>query len=185
MTENQLKKYMSKVGTKYGKGSRNFDVIEVFGEDDDQLWYDIPLFPAYQISNKGYVRSFKRRNIFPYGSVMVPRNTDINGVVYQLTDKNNVGRRVSLKELEKIADRTNPYYTTETNSYSCRIKSSRNARAFINFNDSIISEDIPGEVVRKPAPIRKENCEIYHFSTIPDPIEDKQIIRPIRFEGEE
>ena len=96
MTENQLKKYMSKVGTKYGKGSRNFDVIEVFGEDDDQLWYDIPLFPAYQISNKGYVRSFKRRNIFPYGSVMVPRNTDINGFMDRAPHTHRDARNILL-----------------------------------------------------------------------------------------
>lgn len=182
MNETQMRRYMSKIGPRYTVGTRNIDVLEVFGEYDDQLWFDIPGFPAYQLSNKGYVRSFKKKYKHPYGTILTPRNTKSNGIVFELTDKNNISRRIGLSEIERIADRSEAYYTNEVNMYDPN-QSARNKRAFINFNNKSLDE-IPGKIVRKPKPIRKEDCEIYHFSVIPDPVEDKTIIKPIRFEGE-
>ncbi len=188
MTERQLKSQLKRSEQyRINKGNRgSIDVLEVFGYNDEQLWYDIPNFPAYQISNKEYVRSFKCRKQHPLGVILKPRKTS-NGIVYELTDRNNFVRTIGLDQIKNIVaqEKDDPYYTHEVprNTQSPQSQM-RNKRAFINPSDSI-PEDVFGTIKKKPRPIRKESSEIYHFSVIPDEEEKiRKIVKPIRIEGE-
>ena len=188
ITEKQLNGYLEKAGKRLSGICKKVDVRDVFDENDNQLWYNIKGFPGYQISTKGYIRSFKKKHKSPYGSILTGRKTS-NGLVYNLTDKNNFIRTVGIKEIESIVrgdKNKEPYYTFDNLEYDSSLLS-RNQRAFMSFT-GVPDPNLPGDVVRKPKSTRVENgqyvpCEIPHFTVIPDE-EEKIIIKPIRFEGE-
>ena len=120
MTEQELNVYMRKTGERFGLGRRNIDVREVFKETDEQLWYDIEYFPGYQLSNKGYVRSFKLKGKHPFGTIVVPKITE-NGKMFTIKDRNNLNKSVTLEELQSIVESNKeelvPNYTYEDHSY--------------------------------------------------------------------
>ena len=157
------------------KGPVHYPVHVVFNRDDDQIWYDIPGFPSYQYSSKGYVRSFKSRNKFPFGQVLGFRHTS-NGDMFNLTDRNNVLRILSFDQIKAIVEPTigkvKGYGTFEVPAGKAR-----NSRYFI---DQTIDTTIAGKVTKTPKKVKKEAASMMHFTVVPDEPE-QQIITPIHF----
>ena len=149
-------------------------VDEFFREDDEQMWKDIPMFPGYQISNKGYIRSFKSQNKYHYGCILFYRKTS-NGIVYNMTDKNNISRTVSLEEINNITK--NIKYTCGTFNVPY-YNHHRNQHCFIDGDDVNI-----GKVNKKPRITGTGSLHI--FPTVPEgkipPPLGKKIIQPIKF----
>lgn len=162
-------------GRKNRKLAVQYPVHLVFKRDDDQIWYDIPGFPSYQYSSKGYIRSFKSRNRFPFGQVLGFRHTR-NGDMFQLTDRNNAIRTLSFNQIKAIVEPTigkvKAYGTFEVPAGKAR-----NSRYFI---DQTIDTTIAGKVTKKPKIVKKEAASMMHFTVVPDEPE-RQIITPIHF----
>lgn len=170
---------------------KQIDVRDVFTLNDGTLWYDIPGFPSYQLSNTDHIRSFKCKHQYPFGAIKRYRST-CNGIMYMLSDKNNINRNIDLDQIKRLVN-SNPEKIGYTTYGQNSIQRARNSRAFIDFetvDDTVITDDIN----RMPVRIRKEKCGIPKFTTIPDPEEDleynindllgepyKEIIKPIRF----
>lgn len=84
----------------------------------DILWYYIPGFNGYEISNTGIVRSMKHYKKYPYGILIRPREVSdplelftkvFDDLIYELSDNNNKRQVVRRSELQYLAS-TNPYY---------------------------------------------------------------------------
>lgn len=152
-----------------------YPVHVVFRRDDDQIWYDIPGFPSYQYSAKGYIRSFKSRKKFPFGQILGFKHTS-NGDMFQLSDRNNVSRSLSFDQIKAIVEPTigkvKGYGTFEVPAGKAR-----NSRYFI---DQTIDNSLPGKVTKKPRRVKKESASMMHFTVVPDE-PDQQIISPIHF----
>lgn len=151
---------------------RVVDIREIFPDNDNTLWYDIPGYPSYQLSNTGYVRSYKQLKQHPFGILKSP---DKYGC-YTLTDNNNVTCKLDLSELKSLVNNCKDLrgYTTYCKESCCRGRG-RNQRYFIDFGNMN-----KRNAVKKPKPIRKEECSIFKFTIVPDQ-EERQIIKPIRF----
>lgn len=160
-----------------------YPVDKVFPYNDDQLWYDIPGFPSYQFSYKGYIRSFKSRGVYPYGILLEFKHTS-KGDMFTLTDRDNFVRSVSFDEIKSLVDsarhQLHPYHTFETPRYN----TARNIRAFTNY---VENTNIPGKVVDKSVYVKrkelnnKELGSIPTFNNLRDFDDDENIITPIRF----
>ena len=81
------------------------DIREVFPENDDTMWTDIPGFSGYQLSNKGHVRSYKQLKKYPYGTLKR------FGMSYTLTDNNNITRTMQVSELKRLCENLQQYPT--------------------------------------------------------------------------
>ena len=99
-TERKLRSLLKEQSERLAKGTKRFPVEDFFKEDDDQKWKDLPMFPGYQFSNNGYVRSIKSGQ---YGNIISYKNTS-NGIVYNLNDANGKIRTVSITEIESMVD---------------------------------------------------------------------------------
>lgn len=75
-------------------------VEQVLNINDNRLWYYIPGFNGYEISNDNFIRSMKHFKKYPYG-ILIRAKRDINGniihpenPIYELSNNNN--KRISL-----------------------------------------------------------------------------------------
>ena len=129
---------------KYVSVENIFDV-----STDTQLWYAIPGFNGYEISDKGYLRSMKHYKQYPFGILLKPvkGTTDI----FELSDNNNERVKINIARLYNIAMNSQQpaYYPRGT---CTTLISSRNQSIFIK---------------RKPNPISKETF-FPSFSVIKD-----------------
>lgn len=81
----------------------NFAPVEkVLGFDPNRIWYQIPNFPGYEISNDNYVRSMKHFNKYPYGILLKPTVTKSGLIKYQLSDYRNKRITISLNEIIRL-----------------------------------------------------------------------------------
>lgn len=115
---------------------------------DDQIWYDIPGFTGYQISNTMFVRSFKYKNKYPFGILILPKKMVGTDSIYELSDNDNMRIEISLSELYKLSDKNNPMHTYQIPMIS------RNKRLGIN-QDPILTANKKG-LVRKSVPVNKQ-----------------------------
>ena len=67
------------------------NVVDIY--DPNILWYEIEDFPGYEISNNGYVRSFKSAKKYPYGVILQYYHS--NGEYFTMTNSNNNVYRLS------------------------------------------------------------------------------------------
>jgi hypothetical protein len=76
----------------------------------DILWYEIEDFPGYEISNNGYVRSFKSANKYPYGVIL--KYYHKNGNYYEFTCSNNNRYRLTYEFIwyNLVSRLTQPVY---------------------------------------------------------------------------
>lgn len=100
-------------------------------ETDSQLWYYIPGFNGYEISNLGNVRSMKHFKQYPYGLLIRCKKNSKGEKIFELSNDQNERVRISDKELWNLAI-NNPY----TMAYYPRptyvsTMSSRNNRIFL------------------------------------------------------
>ena len=81
------------------------NVLDIY--DPNRWWYYIPGFNGYEVSNDGYVRSMKHYIKYPYGIMITPVKRKPYGdscdPLFELSDDNNVRRRVRLSQLMNLA----------------------------------------------------------------------------------
>jgi len=127
---------------------------------DRQLWYDIPGFNGYQISNAYHVRSFKYKNKYPFGVLIMPDKNNN----FELSDNDNMRIKISLQEIidKSIYKGAIEYPTYYINQIS------RNKRLGIN-QDPILTAQKKG-LVRKSVPVNKqENTAMARFTVTNNP----------------
>ena len=151
---------------------------------DQQIWFDIPGFNGYQVSNDYFIRSFKYRNRYPYGILVSPKISPIKNVynpfhygvcvgdrdkvIYELSDNDNMRIEISIQEIieksMKIGSRT--YRTCYSIPFT--EKPPRNKRMFIN-QDPELTANKKG-LVRKSVPVNKqENTAMAKFTVTNNP----------------
>lgn len=85
------------------------DVLDVF--DTNRLWYYIPGFRGYEISNDNIIRSMKHYRAYPYGILIKPVKSEPYGSscdpLYELSDDNNKRQRIRLSQLAYLAMNNN------------------------------------------------------------------------------
>lgn len=89
----------------------NFTPLEtVLDINHPRLWYYIPGYNGYEVSDDGYVRSMKHFKRYPYGLLIQAKVGKKSGEIYfEMSDDNNIRKRVSLNEIKHRA--ANNQYT--------------------------------------------------------------------------
>lgn len=111
-------------------------VLDVY--DANRIWYGIPGFRGYEISNDHYVRSLKHFNKYPFGIMLTPKNKDSDNPIFELSDNYDKRISMSLKEIIDLVNNnpTEPGYPRETIVTN---RSSRNLKIVKNRNKSNFS----------------------------------------------
>lgn len=82
------------------------DVLNIY---DDRLWYYIPGFNGYEISNDGYVRSMKHYRQFPFG-IMIKPKARANSEDPSFEISNDMNERVTIRRSQLLhLARCNPH----------------------------------------------------------------------------
>lgn len=94
------------------KHRRKFTGVDsVLNIYDNRLWYYIPGFNGYEVSNDCYVRSMKHYLRYPYGILITPVTREPYGSscdpLFELSDDNNVRRRIRLSQIVRLAQTNN------------------------------------------------------------------------------
>lgn len=129
------------------------EVVNIY--DTNILWFRIPGFPGYEISNVNLVRSFKSRKKHPFGTLV---KWDKNSIT--LSNNNNIRVKLTLKEIWDTVNSQSitPVHTTEVQN------TSRNPMCCIDTN----AEVKVGKVTAKPKIVSKKETSFVDFSNIPD-----------------
>ena len=140
-------------------------------------WYDIPGFNGYQMSchmnsNDHFIRSYKYKNQYPYGILILPKNKDSilsenhEKIIYQLSDNDNMRIQLSLKDIYELVKNNHTY--PNSTAHTLQWKSSRNSRMCIN-QDPEKTANKKG-LVKKSAPVNyKENTKMATFTVTNNP----------------
>lgn len=103
------------------------------------LWYCIPGFNGYELSNIGIVRSMKHHRKYPFGMIIKPKEVgdvielftkQFSELTYELTNNNNERKIVTRTQLNQLVA-NNPYSTNPRSTIERDI-GSRNISCFIN-----------------------------------------------------
>ena len=150
--------------------------------DPNILWYYIPGFNGYEISNTGIVRSMKHYKKYPFGILIKPKEINniielftiaYNDLTYELSDNNNERKVVKRSTLQYLAS-SNPYSISgyPRSTFITDI-SSRNQRIYSQ------QPIIP--------PIKKENrqVQLYYENDTNINKRSSEIIQPLIFERAE
>jgi hypothetical protein len=120
------------------RSSKYIAVENVINVNDPYiLWYYIPGYNGYEISNTLYVRSMKHYMKFPYGILVQPKKNKEGKVsnpedpTFELTNNNNERTAIRLSQIVHLA-KTNPYavYGYPRRTYHSD-GASRNLRCFL------------------------------------------------------
>lgn len=99
------------------------NVLDV--NDESLLWYNIPGYNGYQVSNTNIVRSMKHYKKYSYGILLKSNNG-----LYQLSNSQNQRVTISLKEILELVNndersKSYPYHTYQqpngTRNQKCTI----------------------------------------------------------------
>lgn len=74
-------------------------IEETLGVYNNRLWYFIPGYNGYEISNDGYVRSMKHWRKYPFGILL---KHDKN-YIYTLTNNNNERKKLHYDEIVRLS----------------------------------------------------------------------------------
>lgn len=132
--------------------------------DDDQLWYRIPDFNGYEISNKGMVRSLKFTGRFPFGTIIDPKPSGKYFGMYEMSNNNNTRVMVSRDALWKLAMQNLKDYPYKPVSTCCVNPKSRNNRVFIDYDKAYHTNN----ALSTPVKPNKEPVFTPKFTVIPD-----------------
>ena len=105
-------------------------VEEYLDINDSRVWFDIPGYNGYQMSQDGFVRSMKHYKKYPYGILLTPTKVTGNTAVYSLTNSQNKRVNINSIEINKLImedDRSLSYPHRTSEVYT----SSRNQRCTI------------------------------------------------------
>ena len=95
------------------KHRRRFTAVESVMDihDRSRVWYYIPGFNGYEVSNDGYIRSMKHYLRYPYGILISPVTREPYGSscdpLFEISDDNNIRRRIRLSQLIHLAMTSN------------------------------------------------------------------------------
>lgn len=129
-------------------------VIDI--RDSNILWFRIPGFPGYEISNNNYVRSFKSRKKYPFGTLV---KWDNKGNI-SLTNHNNQRVKLSLSDIWETV-KSEP----DVISHTWEVQSTaRNPKSCVDTE----AEAEVGSIIRKPKVRNSEEHEFVDFSNLPD-----------------
>lgn len=110
---------------KYSKFTLVEHVMDVF--DENRVWFYIPNYNGYELSNDGYIRSMKHWRKYPFGLIIRP---DKNGY-YELSNNQNKRVKVKMEEILELI-KNNPYHVTGYPRKTYMVdRSSRNQAYFI------------------------------------------------------
>lgn len=123
--------------------------------DSNIIWFRIPGFPGYEISNTNYVRSFKSRKKYPYGTLVKWSKGNII-----LSNRNNQRVKLTLEEIWSII-KSEPDCKCHTWEVQ---NTSRNPMAGIDTE----AEVTVGDLVQKPKVRNSEEHKFVDFSNLPD-----------------
>ena len=95
---------------RYQTRSKRYTAVEdVLNVNDNRLWYYIPSFRGYEISNDGYVRSMKNFKKFPFGILIKPATKGKNDdPIFELVTDSCIKVKIKRSQLLELA-RKNPY----------------------------------------------------------------------------
>lgn len=97
--------------TPKAKPKKEYKAVEKvigFGDDVNRVWYYIPGYNGYEVSNDRYVRSMKHFNEYPYGILLTPKTRKNGPDIYELSDNSNQRVRLTIDEIVNLA-KTCPY----------------------------------------------------------------------------
>ena len=158
-------------------------VLQFSPDVANQQWLMIPDFPGYEISDHWNIRSFKYLKQFPLGTLVYLDNKEY----CEITDKNNIRRRVLKYDLMKSAkeyqEKYHPYWYPKYTYQGYDKNSARNQRKFID-NQEIRNCKNEKGVVRKPTPVVKSDKTLFtpKFTVVKNKDEiTSSIINPIYF----
>lgn len=90
-----------------GSGGRKYIPVEdVLDVTESRLWYYIPGFKGYEVSNDGYVRSMKHYRTYPFG-IIVKKKKDGNDPSYELTSDNGERNLIHLSQIVHLVKTSN------------------------------------------------------------------------------
>ena len=116
------------------------NVVDIY--DPNILWYKIKDFPGYEISNNGYLRSFKSAKKYPYGIILEYYHN--NGNYYSMTCSNNNRYELSVDFIwDNLVDR----FQTPSLGYQVETKA-RNSRMGIIPNKPNDNEELEKKRVK-------------------------------------
>ena len=112
-------------------------VETVLNVEDDRLWFYIPGFNGYEVSNDGFIRSMKHYRRYPFGLLIQPKKDRAGNIIspedptYELSTNNNERVAIKLSQLLYLA-KTNPYGVTGFPRSTCITDTNpRNQRYFV------------------------------------------------------
>ena len=147
------------------------DILDI---ESDRLWYYIPGFRGYEISDDGYIRSMKHYKKYPFGILIQPKKNKDGQIIcpddptYELSDNNNERVLVNFSHLKYLSETTKnkiggyPKRTCITNT------GSRNQRIFIKNTKPEFSKE---RFFPKFNIIRKDELEVNKITKRICPIE--------------
>lgn len=103
----------------------------------DRLWYYIPGFNGYEISNDGYVRSMKHYRAYPFGILIQPKKDkdgniiDPEDPIFELSDNNNERHAIHRSQLIYLSKNNKLIVNGYPRSTIITDRSSRNDRHFV------------------------------------------------------
>lgn len=116
--------------------------------DENRVWYYLPGFNGYEISNDYIIRSMKHFKKYPYGLLIKPKKDGLDPI-YELSDNQNERIQLPISEIMNIA-LTNPWRVTGYPRKTYMLdNASRNQRCTIK---------------KKPIDKFPDRNEIYHYS---------------------
>lgn len=95
------------------KHRRQFTAVESVLNiyDNNRVWYYIPGFNGYEVSNDCYIRSMKHYLKYPYGILISPVTREPYGSscdpLFEISDDNNIRRRIRLSQIIHLAQTSN------------------------------------------------------------------------------
>lgn len=82
-------------------------VEDALGVYNDRVWYYIPYYNGYEISNDGYIRSMKHYRKYPFGLLIEPKKNRkgeiLQPIRYELSNDNNEREVLTLDEIKNLA----------------------------------------------------------------------------------
>jgi hypothetical protein len=146
------------------------DVLNIF--DNTRLWYYIPSFNGYEVSNDGYIRSMKHYRKHPYGVLIQPvardRNKGIQDPMYELSNDDNVRQRIRLSQIIYLAKTNN--FSVSGYPRSTIMSSNSGRNKFVRNKDGVYVKVYNGPKVTKSFDMPQlDNTLIYpKFTVIQD-----------------
>lgn len=131
-----------------------FTLVEnVLDINAPRLWYYIPGFNGYEVSDDKYIRSMKHYKKYPFGLLIQPKKYKNGNIIhpedplYELSNNNNERVSIMLSQIIHLA-RTNEYHITGYPRSTCMLDiQSRNSRYFIKKKPESIQ---PSKSIRYP-----------------------------------